>query len=210
MNFFKNMISIIVPNKRENKLKHVTTIAAKPEILSSLLYDWDKMFPFLGDEKSSTRFKYLVDSSIFRGNRVENAKAELLELVISKKITLKPILDFQEGIKGKYILKNKKAIITDDSFDQIPYGTLSSLIKDKPKNCLEAYLLGVNSYMMQRYKIEEYRSSGINKAKIQNSNPLRAKICKKDLDKLVSLDKAIKIVPHYLGCQCRITPIIKF
>lgn len=178
-------------------------------LIAKLVIDWDQRFPLSGDIKACEKFKDIINADLFNGNRVSNSYGEVLDLISSGLVILEPIVEFQNQAKGKVQMVNRKMIIVDPTFDQVPYGTLSKLIKNDPKTCLKAYRIAVNDYMMKKYNISRFLSSGVYKGKI-SAVPNGVKICKKDDGRVVELSLSILPIPHYLGCSCSIVPIVTF
>lgn len=208
---FKLLKSIFNANifEPQSLSETIPVIEADKAIISKIVLDWDKRFPISGDEIACKRFSEIINADLFNGERAENNSIELLELVVSGRVNFDDISEFQRKAQGKYKLVNRKAIITDHSFDEVPYGTLSSLLKNNPKTCLIAYRVAVNGYMMKKYHVTRYLASGISEGTITASLN-SARRCLGDNERVITLDPENLPVPHFLGCSCTIRPIIKF
>jgi hypothetical protein len=211
----KRLLSLIFSVETPEKSKVIKNEPLVPEIefdekiKASILVDWDIRFPISGEPNACKRFKGIIGQSILTGNRVEGNNLELLQMLESGSVVIESIAEFQRHAVGKYKIVNRKAIITDDTLDEIPYGTLSSLLKNNPKACLKAFEVGVSNYAMTKYHVSRYLASGVRKASL-SSVPKGSRRCKRDSGRIVILDPNALIVPHYLGCACYIRPIIKF
>jgi len=187
----------------------IPTIKFDEDVKRSLVIDWDVRFPISGDTNACARFKEIIEQSLLNGSRVQGDNIELLEMIESGSVILNPIAEFQRKAAGKFKIVNRKAIITDNSLDELPYGTLSNLLKNNPKACLKAFEIAVRNYAMTKYHIARYVSDGIRKGKISAVSQC-ARRCKLDKGRIISLDPNAMIIPHFLGCSCLIIPIVSF
>ena len=187
----------------------ISLILPEKKIISKIKIDWHEHFRLSGDTASCNRFKDIINKNLFNGERTNCGNDELLELVTIGSVILESIVDFQKKAEGKYKIEKKKAIIIDKQLDEIPYGNLSSLLKNDPKACLKSYQTAINHYMMQKYHVARYLCSGILEGEII-TNHAASKRCIKDYGRIVKLKIENFPIPHHLGCTCSIRPVIKF
>lgn len=196
-------------NEASEKLNSDISIEPNRALISQVEFDWNLQFPISGDESSCQQFKEIINSNLFSGQRSNSSNPMLLDLITNGSVKLDQLIEFQIKVIGKYAIEGRKILITDNSFDEIPYGTLSSLIAGDPKTHLNAYLIAVNNYMMLKYHIARYIDSGIKQGTIRATSNA-AKRCLEDDGRKIMLNLKRLPIPHYLGCNCSIRPIVKF